>query len=90
MKKLKFKINKIFNYIFGEKFYKKLDFYWDNLPKRYDLINRIIEKKKYENYLEIGCDDNHTFDQIKMFQKKCKLDSVCCNGRFLHFLAFCV
>ena len=45
MKKLKFKINKIFNYIFGEKFYKKLDFYWDNLPKRYDLINRIIEKK---------------------------------------------
>ena len=69
MKKLKFKINKIFNYIFGEKFYKKLDFYWDDLPKRYDLINRIIEKKKYENYLEIGCDDNHTFDQIKISKK---------------------
>ena len=48
MKKLKFKINKIINYIIGEKFYKKLNFRWDELPKRYDLINRIIEKK-YQN-----------------------------------------
>ena len=66
MKKIKYKINKIYNLVFGEKFYKKLDFNWDNLPKRYDLINLVIEKKNYETYLEIGCDRDETFNQIKM------------------------
>ncbi len=46
MNKIKIKFNKFFNLIFGEKFYKKLDFNWDKLPKRYDLINKVIKKKK--------------------------------------------
>ena len=69
MKKIKYKINKIYNLVFGEKFYKKLDFNWDNLPKRYDLINLVIEKKNYETYLEIGCDQDETFNQIRIKNK---------------------
>jgi len=64
MNLFKLKINKIYNLLFGEKFYKKLNFSWDHLPKRYDLINLAIKKRKYEDYLEIGCDENQTFDKI--------------------------
>ncbi len=70
MNKIKYKINKIYNLIFGEKFYKKLDFKWENLPKRYDLINLVIKKKNYKSYLEIGCDENQTFDQIIIENKQ--------------------
>ena len=69
MNKLKLKINKIYNLVFGEKFYKTLKFRWDDLPKRYDLINLVIKKKRYETYLEIGCDQNQTFDNIEVKKK---------------------
>ena len=43
MNKFKNRINKIYNIIFGEKFYKKINFNWDNFPKRYELINKVLE-----------------------------------------------
>ena len=75
MNKIQIKINRIYNLLFGEKFYKKLNFNWDNLPKRYDLINMVIEKKNYKSYLEIGCDQNQTFDNI-VINKKVGIDPV--------------
>tara|TARA_B100001175_G_scaffold203398_1_gene172657 strand:- start:6809 stop:7486 length:678 start_codon:yes stop_codon:yes gene_type:complete len=69
MNKSKFKINKFYNIIFGEKFYKKLNFNWENLPKRFELINKIITKKNYKTYLEIGCDENQNFDRINIQEK---------------------
>ena len=69
MNNIKLKFNRFYNLIFGEKFYKKLDFNWDNLPKRYDLINKVIMKKNYKSYLEIGCDQNQTFDNISIDKK---------------------
>jgi len=67
--KLKYKFNKIYNIIFGEKFYKKLDFDWNNFPKRFELINKVIVKKNYKTYLEIGCDENQNFNEIDVCEK---------------------
>ena len=69
MNKFKNRINKIYNIIFGEKFYKKIDFNWDNFPKRYELINKVITNKNYKSYLEIGCDENQNFDKINIQEK---------------------
>jgi predicted O-methyltransferase YrrM len=59
-----FKINKIYNYIFGEKFYKKLNFNWSEYPKRLEIIQNIITIRKYKKYLEIGCDKDQIFSNI--------------------------
>lgn len=40
-----FKLRRLYHYIFGEKFYKKLDFEWDKYPKRDQIIQEIINKK---------------------------------------------
>jgi hypothetical protein len=69
MNKVKLRINRIFNYIFGEKFNKKLDYKWDNYPTRIKIIQEIIEYKKYNNYLEIGCDNDDLFSKIKINSK---------------------
>ena len=37
--------------------------------KRYDLINALIKKHNYKNYLEIGVRDNRCFDKIKIKDK---------------------
>tara|TARA_B100000787_G_C16090483_1_gene248698 strand:- start:58 stop:732 length:675 start_codon:yes stop_codon:yes gene_type:complete len=66
MNKIKLRINRLFNYIFGEKFKKKLDYKWENYPSRVKIIQEIIEFKKYNNYLEIGCDNDDLFSKIKI------------------------
>jgi hypothetical protein len=43
---------------------KKLPMSWDNLPSRFDLINRLIATHQYENYLEIGCSTDACFQNI--------------------------
>jgi len=67
------KLNKIFNKIyynlFIERFTGKIQ---NNFPKdyyRWDLINYLIEKKNYKNYLEIGCDQNQLFSKVKINNK---------------------
>lgn len=66
IKNFVFKINKIYNYIFGEKFYKKLNFNWSEYPNRLEIIQNIITSRKYKKYLEIGCDKNQIFSNIEI------------------------
>ena len=60
---INFFLNKIYHLLFSEKFSKKINFDFDN-RNRIDLIQHIIEKKNYKNYLEIGCHSNEVFDKI--------------------------
>jgi len=51
-------------YILGEKFYKKFDYDWHKYSHRFDIINNIIKYKKYNSYLEIGCQADVSFKKI--------------------------
>ena len=46
-----FKLNRLYHNIFGEKFYKKLDFKWHQYPSRYQIIQETIDRKNYKTYL---------------------------------------
>ena len=72
-RKINFFINKIYHLIFSEKFSKKIKFNFDK-KSRLDLINYVIEKNKYNKYLEIGCHNNEVFDQIRI--KKIGVDPI--------------
>ena len=67
--KYKFLLKRLFYYIHGEKFYKRLNYNWKDLPTRTDLIKNIIKLKKYKNYLEIGCDNDENFSKINIEKK---------------------
>jgi hypothetical protein len=67
--KIIFRLNRLYHYIFGEKFYKKLDFQWHKYPNRYEIIQETINRKKYKSYLEIGCDQDEIFSKIKIDKK---------------------
>ena len=60
-----YKLKRLFYYIYGEKFFKRLDYNWSNYPSRFEIIQKIINKNKYESYLEIGCDKNVNFSKIE-------------------------
>ena len=70
-----FKLIKLYHYIFGEKFYKKLDFQWHKYPSRDQIIQETINRKKYKSYLEIGCDQDQVFSKIKI-EKKIGVDPI--------------
>ena len=73
--KLKRIINKIYYQFFVESFDKKITF---NFPVdffRWDLINYIIKRKNYSEYLEIGCDQNQLFSKITI-QNKIGVDPI--------------
>ena len=65
----KYQIANIYNSIFKENFKKKLNFDWVKYPERHDIIKKIIEKKKYSSYLEIGCFEDETFNKINIDKK---------------------
>ena len=67
--KYKFLLKRIFYYIYGEKFFKRLNYNWAGLPSRTSLIQNIINKKNYKDYLEIGCDNDENFSKIKIKNK---------------------
>jgi hypothetical protein len=71
--KIIFRLNRLYHYIFGEKFYKKLDFQWHKYPNRYEIIQETINRKKYKSYLEIGCDQDEIFSKI-IIDKKIGVD----------------
>ena len=56
-------------YFYGEKFYKRFKYDWSNYPTRFEIIQKIIDKKNYKTYLEIGCDKNLNFSKIKIDNK---------------------
>ena len=62
--KQKYKLNNFLNLLFKERFKKKLNFNWNNYPQRFEVINKIIKKKNYKNYLEIGCFKDENFKEI--------------------------
>ena len=71
--------NRIYHFLFIERFSKKLSF---NFPKniyRWDLIQFIIDKYKFDNYLEIGCDKNQSFSKIKIKNKVIKETKIILN-----------
>ncbi len=67
--------NRIYYFLFVERFNKQVSF---NFPKnifRWDLIQHIIDKYNYTTYLEIGCDKDQSFFKIKI-DKKIGVDPV--------------
>ncbi len=72
MEKLnKFKkiINKFYYEIFIENFKNKISFDFPQDYFRWDLIDYLIKKNNYLNYLEIGCDDDQLFSKVKIKNK---------------------
>ena len=67
------KISKIFNKIyynlFIENFKGKLHFDFPPNYFRWDLIEYLITKNRYSDYLEIGCDQDQLFSKIKIQNK---------------------
>ena len=51
------------------KIFKRLNYDWSKYPSRIEIIQNIIDKKNYHNYLEIGCDRNENFSKIKIKSK---------------------
>jgi len=62
--KYKYRFNNFFNLLFKEKFKKKLNFNWNNHSERFEIINKIINKKNFKKYLEIGCFKDDNFREI--------------------------
>ena len=73
--KNKYKIQKFFYLFYGEKFFKKKRYDWGKYPKRFEIIQDIINLKRYKSYLEIGCDKNQSFATIKI-DKRVGVDPV--------------
>ena len=67
------KLNKIFNRLyynlFIENFNKKIKYNFPLNFHRWDLIDYLIKKNNYTDYLEIGCDQNQLFSKIKIKNK---------------------
>ena len=64
--KIKYNFKKFLYLFYGEKFFKKKRYDWGKYPKRYEIIQKIINIQKYKSYLEIGCDRNQSFSKIKI------------------------
>jgi hypothetical protein len=62
--KYKFVLQRLFYYVYGEKFFKRLTYDWKNYPSRTQIIQKIINQQTYKSYLEIGCDNDENFSKI--------------------------
>ena len=72
------KVLKLFFYyhkIFKDKNLGNIGFDFSKKKSRLMIVQEIIEKKKYEKYLEIGCFDNELFNYVKC-KKKVGVDPV--------------
>ena len=73
--KLKYYFRRFLYSIFVENFNKKIKYNWESYPLRFEIINKIISKRNYTSYLEIGCFKNETFNNINI-KKKIGVDPV--------------
>ena len=64
--KFTIRLRRLIYYFIGEKFYKNLKYDWHKYPNRTEIINKIIKLKNYKSYLEIGCQTDVNFLQIKI------------------------
>lgn len=62
-------INRVYFFLFKERFNKKLTITFPDNIFRWNLIQHIIDKYNFENYLEIGCDKNQSFSKIRIKNK---------------------
>ena len=62
-------LNKIYYNLFVENFKGKLNFNFPPNYFRWDLIEYLINKYGYSDYLEIGCDQDQLFSKIKIQNK---------------------
>ena len=73
------KLTKIFKKIyyktFIENFKGKLEYNFPSNFYRWDLIEYLIKKNNYTNYLEIGCDQNQLFSKV-LIENKIGVDPV--------------
>ena len=49
--------------------FKRLNYDWSKYPSRTEIIQSIIDEKKFNDYLEIGCDKDENFSKIKIPNK---------------------
>tara|TARA_Y100000741_G_C18171633_1_gene525500 strand:+ start:232 stop:912 length:681 start_codon:yes stop_codon:yes gene_type:complete len=61
--------NRIYYFLFVERFSKKLSFNFPPNLYRWHLLQFIINKYNFNDYLEIGCDKNQSFSKIKIKNK---------------------
>ena len=66
---IKMLINRIYYFLFIERFNKKLKLEFPPGIYRWDLIQHIIDKYNFKDYLEIGCDKNQSFSKIRIDNK---------------------
>ena len=66
---------RIYYQIFIENFKGKLNYNFPSNYYRWDLIEYLIKKNNYSDYLEIGCDQDQLFSKIKI-QNKVGVDPV--------------
>ena len=60
---------KIYYKLFIENFKGKLNYNFTENFYRWDLIEYLIKKNNYKNYLEIGCDKNQLFTKVNIENK---------------------
>ena len=72
-KKYQYLFKRFLYYFYGEKFFKRIHYDWSKLPSRTEIIQSIINKNKYTNYLEVGCDNDENFSKI-IINKKIGVD----------------
>ena len=61
--------NKIYYNIFVENFKGKLEYNFPRNYFRWDLIEYLINKYEYSDYLEIGCDQDQLFSKVRIKNK---------------------
>lgn len=66
---IKLFLNRIYYFLFIERYNKKLDIKFPKNLYRWDLIQHIIDKYSFKNYLEIGCDKDQSFSKINIKNK---------------------
>ena len=53
-----------YHYLFNDKKHGNIGFDFTTKKSRLDIVQSIIEKKKYKKYLEIGCFDDELFNHV--------------------------
>ena len=62
-------LRKFFYLLYGEKFFKRLNYEWNYLPSRIDIVNNLIKCHNYKSYLEIGCNNDDLFSNVIIKRK---------------------
>ena len=57
-------LRRLYYYFTNERFSKKFNYDWNKTQTRFEIINKIILKKGFKSYLEIGCQSDVNFSKI--------------------------